>query len=188
MIEIVPYKASWPIEFAGIASQLRLGLRDLAIRIDHIGSTSVPNLAAKDIIDIQITVATLDETIKKGMTEIGYILPPGVWRDHAPPGFTGPETDWQKLLFREPEGERRINVHVRVQGRPNQRYPLLFRDYLRAHPASAESYALLKQQLVENLKDLKTYPAVKDPAVDLIYMAAEAWAGTINWRPGPSNA
>ena len=61
MLEIVPYKRSWPSEFRKLASLLRQGLGDLALRIDHIGSTAVPGLAAKDVIDIQITVAALDQ-------------------------------------------------------------------------------------------------------------------------------
>ena len=54
------YQSRWPDEFQTIASSLRQGLGDLALRIDHIGSPSVPGLAAKDVIDIQITVSKLD--------------------------------------------------------------------------------------------------------------------------------
>jgi GrpB-like predicted nucleotidyltransferase (UPF0157 family) len=77
---------------------------------------------------------------------------------------------------------------VRVAGRANQRYALLFRDYLRAHPATADAYAELKQRLAQNLADPGTYPEVKDPAVDLIYLAAEEWAEVNGWRPGASDA
>ena len=160
----------------------------MALRIDHIGSTSVPGLPAKDVIDIQITVAALDETLIAAMGAIGYTLPEGVWRDHRPPGFAGPESDWEKLLFRPPLGQRRTHTHVRVQGRANQRYPLLFRDYLRAHPTIAQAYAELKRRLAAHLADPRTYPEVKDPAVDLIYFAAEAWAETTDWQLGPSDA
>ena len=77
---------------------------------------------------------------------------------------------------------------MRVQGRANQRYPLLFRDYLRTHPATAEAYAELKRRLAQHLADPKTYPDVKDPAVDLIYLAAEDWASVTGWHPGRSDA
>ena len=66
---------------------------------------------------------------------------------------------------------------MRVQGRANQRYALLFRDYLRAHPATAEAYAELKRRLAQHLADPRMYPEVKDPAVDLIYLAAEEVGG-----------
>ncbi len=188
MVEIVPYKASWPAEFQEIAARLRHALGALALRIDHIGSTSVPNLPAKDVIDIQITVAALDEHVRSALTALGYAQPEGIWRDHRPPNMSGPETDWEKWFFFPPTGQRRTNTHVRVQGRANQRYPLLFRDYLRTHPATAEAYAELKRRLAQHLADSQTYPDVKDPAVDLIYLAAEDWAVATRWQPGSSDA
>ena len=191
MIEIVPYKPGWPDEFRQIASILRRGLGELALRIDHIGSTAVPGLSAKDVIDIQITVTALDERIISAMTVIGYTLPAGVWEciaDHCPPNFGGPRSEWEKLIFLPPPDQRRTHTHVRVQGRANQRYALLFRDYLRTHPATAGAYAELKRRLVQSLSDLRTYPEVKDPAVDLIYLAAEDWAAAAGWQPGLADA
>ena len=187
MVKIVPYQESWPADFQRIAAVLRQTLGDLALRIDHIGSTSVPGLAAKDTIDIQITVAAFNDRLMTAMNNLGYTHPAGIWRDHRPPGFDGPESDWQKWFFRPPPGQRSTNTHVRLQGRANQRYPLLFRDYLRAHSASAEAYARLKQQLAQNLADPQSYPEVKDPAVDLIYFAAEAWAEATGWKIQPSD-
>ncbi len=77
---------------------------------------------------------------------------------------------------------------MRVQGRANQRYALLFRDYLRAHPLTAAAYAELKRRLAQHLADPKTYPDVKDPAVDLIYLAAEEWAVVTHWQAGLSDS
>jgi GrpB-like predicted nucleotidyltransferase (UPF0157 family) len=187
MVEIVAYQPAWPLEFRAIAARLRHGLGSLARRVDHIGSTSVPGLAAKDVIDIQVTVAALDERLRSAMHSIGYIQHEARV-DHRPPGSTGSERDWTKWFFHPPADERRAHVHVRLQGSRNQRYALLFRDYLRAHPATAEAYADLKRRLAQSLSDPRTYPDVKDPAVDLIYLAAEAWASDTDWRPGPSDA
>jgi len=61
---------------------------------------------------------------------------------------------------------------------------LLFRDYLRAHPATAAAYAELKRRLAAGLADPASYPDVKDPAVDLIYLAAEEWAAAAGWEGG----
>ena len=158
------------------------------MRIDHIGSTAVQGLAAKDVIDIQITVAALDLTVKQSLESIGYQQVEGIYRDHCPPTLTNSPLAWEKWLFKPLEGQRRSHIHVRVQGRPNQRYPLLFRDYLRAHHASANAYAVLKSLLVANLPDTSMYPDVKDPAVDLIYFAAEEWAAASGWQPGESDA
>ena len=188
MVEILPYKQSWPSEFREIASALRGALGELALRIDHIGSTSVPGLAAKDVIDVQVTVAALDDALRSAFRGLGYVRPEGVWRDHRPPHADGPETDWEKWYFSAPAGQRRTHTHVRVEGRANQRYPLLFRDYLRTHPHTAEAYAELKRRLAQSLADPDTYPDVKDPAVDLIYFAAEEWASATNWQMGPSDA
>jgi len=188
MIEIVPYNPGWPDEFRQLAGVLRQGLGGLALRIDHIGSTSVPGLPAKDVIDIQVTVAALNDRIVAAMNRVSYTIRVGYDRDHHPPHFTGPDQEWAKLLFKPPEGQRRTNTHVRVQGRANQRFPLLFRDYLRAHPPSAEAYAELKRRLAQNLADLDRYTDTKDPVVDLIMFAAEEWAAATQWKPGPSDS
>lgn len=188
MVEIVSYQQSWPFEFQKIATPIRQHLGGLALRIDHIGSTSVPGLSAKDVIDLQITVAALDEQVIAALQALGYTRCEGIWRDHCPPHFVGPESEWEKLFFYPPAGQRRTNMHVRIQGRANQRYPLLFRDYLRAHPASAEAYAELKRRLAQHLAEPEMYPEVKDPAVDLIHFAAEDWAAAVHWRPGPPDA
>ena len=188
MVTIVPYQPSWPAEFQQLAALLRQALGPLALRIDHIGSTSVPGLPAKDVIDIQITVAALDERVASALRTLGYTRREDIERDHRPPNSVGPESDWEKFYFQAPAGQRRTHTHMRTLGRANQRYPLLFRDYLRAHPATAAAYAELKQRLAEHLADPQTYPDVKDPAVDLIYLAAEEWASATHWQPGPSDA
>ncbi len=188
MVEIIPYQSSWMTDFRDIAARLRQGLGSMALRIDHIGSTSVPGLAAKDVIDIQITVAALTPELLQVMVSLGYTHPEGIQRDHRPPHTPGLDSEWEKWFFYPPAGQRRTHTHVRIAGRANQRYPLLFRDYLRAHPATAEAYAELKRRLAQNLADADTYPEVKDPAADLIYLAAEEWASVTHWQMGPSDA
>jgi GrpB-like predicted nucleotidyltransferase (UPF0157 family) len=188
MIEIVAYKNSWPLEFRELAFALRRGLGTLALRIDHIGSTSVPGLAAKDVIDIQISVAAFSPQLLSALSTLGYSHLEDFRSDHRPAHTGGADSEWEKWFFNPPPGQRRTNTHVRLQGQANQRYALLFRDYLRAHPATAESYGELKRRLAENLSDLRMYAEVKDPAVDLIYLAAEEWATAISWKPGQSDA
>ena len=173
MITIVPYNLSWPAEFLEIARTLRGSLGDLALRIDHIGSTSVPGLAAKDRIDIQVTVAGLNPPVEVALNRLGYQRLEYL-SDHPPSGIESKAGDWSKWVFKPPPGQRATNLHVRVAGRPNQRY--------------AEAYAELKRRLAGNLADPDTYPDVKDPAVDLIYFAAEDWAEVTGWLPGPSDA
>ncbi|AUH51180.1 hypothetical protein CXB49_10335 [Chromobacterium sp. ATCC 53434] len=181
-INIVPYQPGWAGEFAVLAEQLGAALGGLALRIDHIGSTSVPGLAAKDVIDVQLTVAELDdEAVAGGLLAVGFELKP-FDRDHLPPGGDDAPAQWRKLFFREKTGQRRAHIHVRRAGSTNQRYALLFRDYLRAQPATAAAYGELKRRLAAGLADPDSYPDVKDPAVDLIYLAAEQWAAHTGWR------
>src|SRR5512138_73238 len=101
LIEIVPYQEKWPSEFQEIAASLRRALGQVALRIDHIGSTSVPGLSAKDVIDIQITVAALDGGVRSAMAALGYLLLEGR-RDHCPPHVVETETEWDKFLFVPP--------------------------------------------------------------------------------------
>jgi GrpB-like predicted nucleotidyltransferase (UPF0157 family) len=177
-VAIVDYDPTWPDQFEQLAAALRRRLDDGVISIDHIGSTAVPGLAAKDVIDLQVTVASLThaDRLAPAFQEIGYRATP--WRrDHQPAGDTSDPRLWEKRLWQTPPGARRVNAHVRVTGWPNQRYALLFRDYLRAHPDAAAAYARLKHGLAERLgDDLVAYTELKDPACDLIVVAAEDWA------------
>jgi GrpB-like predicted nucleotidyltransferase (UPF0157 family) len=183
MIRIVPHRSSWSAEFQEISVVLRAGIGELAMRVDHIGSTSVPHLCAKDVIDLQVIVARLDGGVAERLRHLGFVQHPEIAADHVPPGYAGPEGDWAKLFFEQPNGQRRINVHIRQSGRPNQRYALLFRDYLVAHPTAAAAYGELKQRLAASLDNEDAYADVKDPAVDLIYFAAEEWASHFRWQP-----
>lgn len=188
-LEIVPYQAEWPATFAALAGSLRQALGPLALRIDHIGSTSVPNLSAKDVIDIQVTVGAFDAALTSTLAPLGYTLHAGVMADHRPPNFHGPDSEWEKRYFRPPPSQRPTHLHVRAAGRANQRYALLFRDYLRAHPATADGYAELKRRLATYcVDDRASYSDIKDPACDIIMAAAADWARSTGWQLGPSDA
>jgi GrpB-like predicted nucleotidyltransferase (UPF0157 family) len=182
-ITIVEYKSSWRAEFAVIAADLRAALGSAALRIDHIGSTAVPTLAAKDIIDVQVTVLRLESSVSEALLAAGFTSHKGVARqDHLPPGFKPEAHDWAKLFFMQRAGARRSNIHVRRAGSPNQRYPLLVRDFLRSEAQIAHAYGELKKRLSTALTDPDAYPEVKDPVADIIYLAAERWALANNWN------
>lgn len=190
MIEIIPYTDRWTSEFMSIGSTIRQVLGSDALRIDHIGSTSVPGLAAKDVIDIQVTVQELVpfDQIQQAMESLGYVLRPENTQDHCPPGLESSAVEWTKRYFRETEGKRRVHVHVREAGRANQRYALLFRDYLRAHSGSAAAYGEVKRQLAYyHADDISAYVTIKDPICDIIWAAAESWAKTTNWQVAESD-
>jgi GrpB-like predicted nucleotidyltransferase (UPF0157 family) len=189
IIKIVPYNENWPREFAEIAGPLRATLGDVALRIDHIGSTSVPRLAAKDVIDIQVTVRDFDAPFEALLGSLGYIRLLAINVDHLPPQVFGPTSEWEKRYFRPPEGQRPTHLHVRAHGRANQRYALLFRDYLRTHPVAAGAYAEIKRSLARyHPENWDAYYDIKDPVCDVIWSAAEEWTQMTGWGPGPSDA
>ena len=183
MIVIEDYNPAWPTEFERLRAALQPILGPLATRIDHIGSTSVPGLGAKDVIDIQVTVRELGPEITRRFVQAGYTHCDAITHDHVPNGEDDTPALWAKLLFNEPRGERRANVHVRQAGNPNQRYPILFRDYLRAHPSSARTIERIKRELVKrHANDVDTYYDIKDPVYDLIWGAALEWAQHTGWQ------
>jgi GrpB-like predicted nucleotidyltransferase (UPF0157 family) len=183
MIVINDYNPTWPKEFEVLRLSLLEILGPLVMRIDHIGSTSILSLGAKDVIDIQVTVQALTPEVKQRLVEAGYEYREAITHDHVPLGEDDNPKLWAKLFFNQPQGQRRANVHVRVAGNPNQRYALLFRDYLRAHPNSARSIELIKREIVKrHAEDLDAYYDIKDPVYDLIWDAALDWARQTGWK------
>lgn len=182
-IIITPYWEEWPGEFARIEAALRNALGEVAMRIDHIGSTSVPGLSAKDIIDVQVTVQSLDDPrLRQRMVENGYRFDD----ENNCDCFVGLEEssdELRKRYAREREGERRTHIHIREQGRFNQRYALLFRDYLRASPVAMKAYETIKIRLAEIFPDsIDGYLYLKDPVMDIVFEAANQWAERTEWK------
>jgi GrpB-like predicted nucleotidyltransferase (UPF0157 family) len=190
-VRLVAYDERSPDGFERHAAAIREVLGRVALRIDHVGSTSVPGLVSKDVIDMQTTVASLDPSgIQDALARLGYECTAPDGYDHVPAGRVGREADWRKVFFLLAASDHRVHLHVRAAGAPNQRYALLFRDYLRVHADAAAAYASLKTKLSELDPPLSpmTYADVKDPACDIIVAAAEDWADATNWEPGPSDA
>ncbi|HVI44313.1 MAG TPA: GrpB family protein [Chitinophaga sp.] len=175
MIEIVPYKSSWPAEFEALSRQLQTAIGPWALAIDHIGSTSVPGLSAKDVIDVQVTVNSLDAPIELALNALGFERKSHILGDHRPPGRDDlTEEELEKHFYHK--AERKVNLHIRVKGRFNQHYPLLCRDYLRTHPLAAKAYGVVKQQLAKYFPDnADAYYDIKDPVFDIIMEGAKAW-------------
>jgi GrpB-like predicted nucleotidyltransferase (UPF0157 family) len=184
-VVITPYQPRWAEEFRTIGGRIRELVGAASVRIDHIGSTAVPGLGAKDVIDVQVTVADFDRAgaVVAPLRAAGFRQGDELVYDEFP---ALPKTDpgLRKLYLREPEGERRTHVHVRELGRFNQRYALLFRDYLRASPAVRGDYEAVKRQAARLFPEsIDGYLSVKDPVVRIIYEAATLWATAVSWRP-----
>jgi GrpB-like predicted nucleotidyltransferase (UPF0157 family) len=178
MIEIVPYDPAWPERFAWLGGELRSALGGAAVRIDHIGSTAVPGLAAKPVIDIQISVASFDplEAFRAPLEALGY-------------AYRADNTERTKRYFREPAGSSRTHIHVRRAGSFSEQFALLFRDYLRATPEVAAEYEALKQRLAARHRDeRRAYTEAKVPFFWEVIRRADEWAQRHGWSPGPSDA
>jgi GrpB-like predicted nucleotidyltransferase (UPF0157 family) len=179
-IRIVPYDESWPEQFQRLAQPMRHALGSVALRIDHIGSTSVPGLAAKPVIDIQISVADFDplDAFRLPLESLGYV-------------FRAENPELTKRYFREPPGQPRVHVHVRRLGSFSQQLALLFRDFVRAHPDVVNEYARLKIELAKQYnrpEDREAYTDAKDPFIWQVLRQADHWAQQTGWLPGPSDA
>lgn len=181
---MVPYDETWVPRAERLIAALRSALGPAALRIEHIGSTAVPEMAAKDVIDLQVSVDDLDAAQRQfdGALRIeGFRLLP-YDRDHVPAGLDDDPGRWAKRIWSRrghPEGD--VNLHVRLAGSPNERLALLFRDWLRAHPAAVPAYAAFKLALADAVPDLEAYTEVKDPVVDLVMTVAETWAAETGW-------
>ena len=162
-ITLADYDESWPVLFGREAARIRAALGDSAILIEHAGSTSVPGLAAKPIIDIVLAVpdSADEQAYVPPLEAAGYILrarEPG-WFEHRM--FKGPDTD--------------INLHVFTAGASEIDRMLLFRDRLRANDADRAAYLQVKRDLAQRTwRHVQHYADAKTTIVQEIVARAEA--------------
>src|SRR5262245_15834276 len=168
-IEIIPYDPGWPAAFEAEAARLRAGLGNLALRIDHHGSTAIPGLGAKPIIDIQVSVATLQPLRAYGgkLGAIGY--------SHVP----HPDDSFCPFFHRPSHGPHTHHVHVVERGGREERRTLAFRDYLRDHPDVAREYedfkrAVAAQIAAADVESLERYAAAKTDFIERVVAVALA--------------
>ncbi|MGV4925973.1 GrpB family protein [Streptomyces sp. BHT-5-2] len=185
-VVVVAPDPGWTVQAEAVAEELYDLLRPLALHVEHIGSTAVPGMAAKPVLDLQVSVRALEEVegaFTRPLAERGFVLAP-YRHDHVPAGSDDDPARWTKRLWiRQGHQGLDVNLHVRRAGSPNERLALLFRDWLRAHPEAVPAYARFKQVLAQAVPDLATYADVKDPVVDLVVAVAEPWARATGWRP-----
>jgi GrpB-like predicted nucleotidyltransferase (UPF0157 family) len=178
VVEIAQYDPIWTARFAQLGGEFRDALGTTALRIDHIGSTAVPGLAAKPIIDIQISVAAFEplDAYRLPLERLGYV-------------FRADNTERTKRYFREAPGTPRRHIHVRRAGSWAEQFALLFRDYLRTHAEEARRYESLKYQLADRYKeDRHGYTDAKAPFIWEVMAKADRWSQEVGWEPGPSDA
>jgi GrpB-like predicted nucleotidyltransferase (UPF0157 family) len=170
-IRVVDADPRWPEVFEAEATRVRHALGTLCTRIDHTGSTSVPGLAAKPIIDLQVSVTRLDVgELERRLAPLGYI--------HVP--FPDLALAAEYPFFGHPaEGPRTHHIHACIAGGEQERRHLVFRDYLIAHADEADAYAAFKRDLAARFReDKQGYIAGKDAFVKALEQRALAWAAS----------
>lgn len=151
-IRIEPYSDEWPRRFTTERDRIATALGETARRIEHIGSTAVPGLAAKPIVDIMVSVDNPDdERALAPLERVGYRL------RVREPGH---------CMFRT--AERDVHLHVWPAGSDDEHRHLLFRDWLRAHPDDRLDYEQTKRTLAGKWRDTNYYARAKSPVVDRI--------------------
>lgn len=162
-VVVVDYDPAWPALFRREADRVAAALGARVLRLEHAGSTSVPGLSAKPIIDMVLAVAdSADEAAYvPDLEAAGYVLrirEPD-WFEHRV--FKGPDTN--------------VNMHVFTEGCSEIARMLAFRDWLRANPADRDWYAATKRDLAQrNWKYVQHYADAKTPVVAAI-MAKAGW-------------
>jgi GrpB-like predicted nucleotidyltransferase (UPF0157 family) len=139
-IEIADYDPRWPERFALESARIRAVLAEPTLEIEHHGSTAVPGLAAKPVIDMLVAVESMAraERYAAVLIEYGYEAVDRRYRELWPERI---------VLVRRERGRRVCHVHLMLRGHPMWEHLLVFRDHLRSHPEIAAEYAELKRAL-----------------------------------------
>ncbi len=166
VVEVTPYDPQWPTRFAAEAAAVQAALGDAVIRVEHVGSTSVPGLAAKPIIDMMPLVHDVRAVSGRitAMAEAGYI-PRGEF------GLPG-----RRYFVKGPAHARLVHCHIYAANHPEVERHLAFRDYLRTHPAARDAYAALKIKLAQqHPTDIVAYMDGKDGLIKQLEAEALVW-------------
>lgn len=169
-VKLMPYDPKWPDLFNKEKALLQKTFGDQILAIEHIGSTAIPGISAKPIIDIEIGVESLDvaRDMKEKFEKIGY--------EHRPfvPGYTKEEMQWEELYAKGPEEKRTYYVHVTIYDDSHWKNDLFFRDYLRQNLSVAKDYTELKQKLAKKYtNDRRSYTDGKDSFIKNILEMAK---------------
>ncbi|MGC4864119.1 GrpB family protein [Micromonospora sp. DT53] len=157
-VVIEEYDPVWAQRFVAVRSSLTEALGDLVISVEHVGSTAVPGLAAKPVLNVDLVIEDTAEeaTYLPALERLGYrlVLREPWWHGH-------------RMLLSPTED---VNVHVWPQGAPEPVRHRLFRDWLRAHPHDRELYAATKRRLARDTAHRPgDYSLAKNDVIDEIY-------------------
>ena len=189
---ITTARPDWPAQAHRLIARLQAVAPEDILAVDHVGSTAVPGLDAKDVLDLQLGVRDMAaaDRIAPLLTEAGFPRWPGIVSDNPKPTHPDP-ADWVKRLHGNADPGRAVNVHIRAAGSPGWLFALCFRDWLRDDAAAQADYLAEKRRVARrHLSDKSTagYAADKEGwFTDYAAPRMEAWAQRTGWQP-PSYA
>jgi len=183
---VVEPDPTWPAQAARLAARIGTAIGRTA-RVDHIGSTSVPGMPAKDVVDLQLTVASMAEADELAEPLAAAGFPRLDWIDHDSPKPHAPDVEqWRKRIHASADPGRPVNLHLRAEGSPGWRLALLMSAWLRADEAAFAEYLALKRELAARYgadDDTERYAVHKEPWFDAATPRAIAWAERTGWTP-----
>ena len=185
---LAPHDPDWGRQASLLAARLRAAAPDDILAVDHIGSTAVPGLDAKNVIDLQLAVADLEtaDRIAPLLGAAGFPVWPGILMD-SPTASRPDPAAWSKRLHGNADPGRLVNLHVRVAGSPGWRFALCFRDWLTAVPAAREAYAAEKHRVAAlHASDTSTAGYAQDKEAWFTLTGGpgmERWAASSGWQP-----
>ncbi len=160
-VVIMPFDERWAQDYEDIASEIRDALGELALAIEHVGSTAVPGLSAKPIIDIDVVIRDYDalDAVIFALKAIGY-------RHEGDLGIAGREA----FGYEGKSHLRKHHLYVCPQDSPELKRHIAFRDYLRAHPDDVREYSRIKAEGASlHPDDIEGYIEYKSPFIERIY-------------------
>lgn len=184
-VTLAQYDPSWPEQYARIAARLATAGGSSVSRVDHIGSTAVPGLAAKDVIDVQVTVTSMADAdaLRDAFTDAGFPAVSRITGDAPRPPGADP-APWAKRLYGSADPGRPANVHLRVPGTPGWTFALAFRDWLRADADARAAYVTEKRRLARLHAAVRDdYAVAKEPWFDGAWPQVQAWVARTGWQP-----
>jgi GrpB-like predicted nucleotidyltransferase (UPF0157 family) len=164
-VEVVPHSPGWAAEFRAEADRLTAVLGDEVVAVHHVGSTAIPGISAKPIIDILLAVREVErlDDLSPEMAALGY-------EARGEFGLPG-----RRFFIKETDGRRTHHIHAYTVGNPELERHLAFRDYMISHPENAEAYGRLKENLAQEATDFEGYMDGKDAFIKEMEKKALAW-------------
>lgn len=154
----------------------------------HIGSTAVPGLLAKPVLDLQLGIDSLEdvEGLCRDLAAAGFVVPTAARTDGVVEALDPNPAHWNKLFGGGADPAVLVHLHVRVHDGPAWRTALLLRDWWRADPRERTDYATAKQRLRLQTVTATEYAAAKEPWMAAAVDRALSWAARTGWRPPPA--